>query len=149
MGHTRLDPAQHIDPWSATLVRMAVAAVGLGVTLSIVRVLRPRRTVGPTLSVSAEQEHLPPARRGGGRATLTAALALIAVGAALGPVLGVWLSLVSVDLADAGIAATLMATTPVLILPLAVLVERERVSWRAAAGAVVALMGVFLLTDGG
>jgi drug/metabolite transporter (DMT)-like permease len=44
-----------------------------------------------------------------------------------------------------GIAATLMAMTPVFILPFAVWIEKERISWRAAAGAMIAVAGVGVL----
>jgi drug/metabolite transporter (DMT)-like permease len=63
----------------------------------------------------------------------------------LGPVLGIWLSLVSVRHTQAGIAATLMSTVPVLVLPLVILLHHERVSLRAAAGAVLAVVGVAIL----
>ena len=58
---------------------------------------------------------------------------------------GVWLSLVAVKHTAAGIAATIMATVPVLVLPLVIVFYRERVSPRAAAGAIVAVAGVALL----
>lgn len=63
----------------------------------------------------------------------------------LGPVFGVWLSLVAVRLTKTGIAATLMATTPILVLPLVVIVRKERVTPRAAVGALVAVAGVALI----
>jgi drug/metabolite transporter (DMT)-like permease len=63
----------------------------------------------------------------------------------LGPVFGVWLSLVAVRLTKTGIAATLMATTPVLVLPLLIFLQKEKVSRRAAAGALVAVAGVGVL----
>jgi drug/metabolite transporter (DMT)-like permease len=66
-------------------------------------------------------------------------------GAFFGPFLGVWSSLVAVALIEAGVAATLNATTPVLILPVVILVYREKVSWRAVIGALVTVGGVALL----
>ncbi len=63
----------------------------------------------------------------------------------LGPVFGVWLSLVAVRLTKTGIAATLMATTPILVLPLLIFMQKEKVSRRAAAGALVAVAGVGML----
>lgn len=87
-------------------------------------------------------------RRMGGFGTLrgNGRLQLATLGASiLGPVAGIWLSLVAVRYTQAGIAATLMATVPVLILPLVILVYRERVSPRAALGAILAVAGVALL----
>ncbi len=66
-------------------------------------------------------------------------------GAFVGPFLGVGLSLVALRNCHAGVAATIISTTPVLILPFAVLVYRERVGWRAVAGAVISVAGVALL----
>src|SRR6185295_16799561 len=48
------------------------------------------------------------------------------LGAVFGPFLGVGLSLVAVQRTSAGVAASLMATTPVLILPIVVLLGREK-----------------------
>ncbi len=68
-----------------------------------------------------------------------------ACGVVLGPVLGVWLSMIAVKYTQAGIAATLTSTMPVLILPLVVLVHKEKVSPRAALGAALAVAGVALI----
>ena len=73
------------------------------------------------------------------------AVGLTAVGAFFGPFLGVSLSLVAVQLVPAGVAASLMATTPVLIIPVVVLLGRERVGLGGIAGALLAVAGVALL----
>jgi drug/metabolite transporter (DMT)-like permease len=73
------------------------------------------------------------------------AMGLATLGAFFGPFLGVSLSLYSIQHAQVGVAATIMALVPVLILPVLVVVRGERVSWRAAAGAVVAVAGVAVL----
>ncbi|HSN54102.1 MAG TPA: EamA family transporter, partial [Candidatus Sulfomarinibacteraceae bacterium] len=61
------------------------------------------------------------------------------------PFLGVSLSLLAVKYTEAGVAATLMALTPVLIIPVSVLVFREQVARPAVLGAVVAVAGSALL----
>ncbi len=66
-------------------------------------------------------------------------------GAFFGPFLGVWMSLVAVRIIPAGIAATLNAMTPILIIPAVILIYKEKVSARAIIGAVVAVLGVALL----
>lgn len=76
-----------------------------------------------------------------------AAMLLLLGGAITGPVVGIWLSLMALKLIPAGIAATLMATMPVVILPFVVLFYKERVSWRAAVGAAVAIAGVAILAN--
>lgn len=67
------------------------------------------------------------------------------VGAFFGPFLGVTGSLLAVKYTQAGVAATIMAIVPVLIIPPAVLLHRERVTPRAVAGAVLAVVGVGIL----
>ena len=67
------------------------------------------------------------------------------IGAFFGPFLGVSLSLVAVKYAYAGVAASLMALVPVLIIPASVVVFREKVSPVAILGAVVAVAGSALL----
>ena len=73
------------------------------------------------------------------------AMGFTALGAFFGPYLGVSLSLVAVRDTPAGVAASLMATTPILVLPLIVWLRRERVGFGAVVGAVVAVAGVVLL----
>lgn len=73
------------------------------------------------------------------------ALLFIVTGAVFGPVLGITLSMVSITYAHVGIAATLMATVPVLMLPLLRWIYHERLSWRAILGALVAVGGVAML----
>ena len=93
----------------------------------------------------------PPARRcaagrGVGRALRDRrALGFAAVGAFFGPFLGVSLSLYAVRHTVAGVAASIMALQPVLVIPLVVLLHRERVGVGGVAGALVAVAGVALL----
>jgi len=73
------------------------------------------------------------------------AMARIGLGAFFGPFLGVSLSLIAVQHAEAGVAATIMAIQPVLILGPAALLQHEQISPRAIAGAVLAVGGAALL----
>jgi drug/metabolite transporter (DMT)-like permease len=70
---------------------------------------------------------------------------LLLGGALCGPFLGVWLSLVAARLTAVGVAATIMATNPVIIIPIVMYTERYRPSWRAIGGTVVTVIGVALL----
>lgn len=69
----------------------------------------------------------------------------VLTGAFFGPFLGVWLSLTAAALTDVGVAATLMATSPVLIIPMVMVVEGYRPTVRAVLGTVVAVAGIALL----
>jgi drug/metabolite transporter (DMT)-like permease len=151
MGHTRLPEIEHLEPWSASLVRVTFGAAGICVLLAIRRAGwsaaasgAPTATeLGPAADVTELKQlrELPPQK-----SEVPQAIALLTIGAVLGPVVGVWFSLVAVDRAEAGIAATLMAMTPVLILPFAFIIERQRISGRAIAGACIAVLGVAILT---
>jgi drug/metabolite transporter (DMT)-like permease len=66
-------------------------------------------------------------------------------GAFFGPFLGVWLSLLAARLTEVGVAATIMATTPVLVIPILVISEGYRPTARALLGTVVTVAGVALL----
>lgn len=70
--------------------------------------------------------------------------ALIA-GSTVGPFLGIWLSLVAIQNARLGIASTLMALPPVLLIPLEFALFHRRVSRRSLIGTFVAMIGVTLL----
>jgi drug/metabolite transporter (DMT)-like permease len=67
-----------------------------------------------------------------------------AIGAVFGPFLGVSLSLLAVQLAPTGVASSVMATTPILLLPISWL-RGEKFGWPGALGAVLAVVGVALL----
>ncbi len=66
-------------------------------------------------------------------------------GAFVGPFLGIWLSLIAIQLARLGIASTLMALPPILLIPIEWLVYKKPVSGRGVVGTAVALMGVALI----
>lgn len=59
-----------------------------------------------------------------------------------GPALGVSLSLMAVRFADAGIASTLMALTPVFIIPPDALINKHPVKIKEIIGVTVAMLGV-------
>ena len=73
------------------------------------------------------------------------AFACTTAGAFLGPYLGVVLSLAALHYTSAGVASTIMALTPVTLIPFAVLIHKEHVSARALVGTVVAFSGIVLL----
>lgn len=72
-------------------------------------------------------------------------LRLLALGALVGPVLGVSSSLLAVQHAEVGVASTLMALTPVILLPISTFVFKEKVGWQAVAGTLLAIFGVAVL----
>lgn len=135
MGHgvSGVDEADQMDPLSATLVRMTYALV-LIVPLLVVHERRRRRKWRDGESEARAHE-----------GTLAGGIGFTALGAIAGPFLGVWASLIAYDRAPLGVAQTMCGLSPVLILPLMPLVYRERLSWRAVGGAVVAVAGTAML----
>ena len=61
-----------------------------------------------------------------------------------GPFVGVGFSLMAVQYTGAGIASTLMATTPIIIILPSYWLFKEQITWRAVVGAVVSVVGVSL-----
>ena len=73
------------------------------------------------------------------------AIKLCLGGTFFGPFLGVWMSLVALEYIRTGVAATLNSTTPIMIIPVVIYYYKERVSWRAVIGAIIAVGGVTIL----
>ncbi len=73
------------------------------------------------------------------------AMRRITTGAFFGPFLGVSLSLLAVQYTTTGVASTIIALVPVLIIGPSVFLLRERVTLREGAGAALAVTGVAVL----
>ncbi|MCF4970652.1 DMT family transporter, partial [Nostoc sp. CMAA1605] len=61
-----------------------------------------------------------------------------------GTYLGIWLQQIAIKFTVAGIASTLLQTSPLFVIPIAILMG-EKVSWRAIAGVIIAIGGIGLL----
>jgi drug/metabolite transporter (DMT)-like permease len=70
------------------------------------------------------------------------AMARITVGSFFGPFMGVSLSLLAVQNTLTGIASTIMAIVPILIIPPAVFIFKERLNLKEVVGALIAVTGV-------
>lgn len=73
------------------------------------------------------------------------AMASITVGSIFGPFLGVTASLYAVQHTQVGVASTIMAIVPILIIPPAILIFKEKVTVKEAIGAFIAVGGVTIL----
>ncbi|NDJ54328.1 MAG: DMT family transporter, partial [Chloroflexi bacterium] len=69
----------------------------------------------------------------------------ITLGSIAGPAVGVWLSLVAVQNAPVGIASTLIALTPILLLPISYFVFKEKLGWGALFGTILAVGGTAII----
>jgi drug/metabolite transporter (DMT)-like permease len=73
------------------------------------------------------------------------AVAFTAIGATIGPFLGVSLSLLALHYLTTGVASTFFSLIPICIIPFSIYLHKEHVSLRAFGGAVTAVFGVYLL----
>ena len=69
----------------------------------------------------------------------------ILIASLIGPYLGVFFSLVAIQNAEIGIASTLMSLQPIILIPIGIYFFKEKITWRAVAGTVVALVGVAVI----
>ena len=69
----------------------------------------------------------------------------IGLGSFFGPFLGISFSLLAVKYTETGIAATIMAIVPILIIIPSVLIFKEKFTWLEIAGAFVSVAGVVLM----
>ncbi len=76
------------------------------------------------------------------------AMLLILGGAIAGPFLGIWFSYIAIQNTRVGIASTIMALPPLLLIPLSAIFLGERTSVRGWFGTMLALLGVGLLVAG-
>jgi drug/metabolite transporter (DMT)-like permease len=72
------------------------------------------------------------------------AMKRIGIGSIFGPFLGVSLSLYAVQHTHAGIASTIMSIVPVLIIPPAVFIMKQKVTIKEIIGAIISVIGVAL-----
>jgi len=72
------------------------------------------------------------------------AMKALTAGAFFGPFLGVSFSLISIKHTEAGIASTIMAIVPILILPPAIWIYKQKITVREALGAILSVIGVAL-----
>lgn len=132
IGHGWLPRAEHLSPQAASLVRMFFAALCMTPVLILHGLgTRPQRAAGCATKAQVN---------------MMAALLFTFGGAVFGPFLGMWMSLVAGDRIPLGVAQTLLSLPPVLILPFAYWLHKEHIGFRAIAGAVLAVIGVAILS---
>lgn len=67
------------------------------------------------------------------------------IGAIFGPFIGISLSLFAVQQINPGVASTLIAITPILLIPYAIFVKKEHVKFQDILGSLVAITGVGMM----
>ncbi len=116
--------AGSFSPFQANAIRMLAAAIFVWVWAAI------SGKAGATVTAIRQQPK---------------SLGYLALGALVGPVLGVSSSLLAVQHAEVGVASTLMALPPVIVLPISYFVFKEKVGWQGVAGTLLAILGVAVL----
>jgi len=112
------------SPFQANAIRMFTAAIFTWLWTAF------EGKVGATLTTFRKQPKV---------------IGLIALGALVGPLLGVSSSLLAVQRTEIGVASTLMALPPVIVLPISYFVFKERIGWQAIVGTLLAIAGVAIL----
>jgi drug/metabolite transporter (DMT)-like permease len=69
----------------------------------------------------------------------------ISIGSFFGPFIGVSFSLLAVQHAPTGIVSTITSITPILIIPVAIIVFKEKILPKEILGAFISITGVALL----
>ncbi len=111
------------NPLSATFIRMGASAIVIWLFASF------RGEIKSTLMELTSKKALYPL-----------------LGASfMGPTIGVWMSMVAVKLTQAGIAATIMSTFPIIVIPLTMLIHKEKPTTRSVVGSIIAIIGVAML----
>ncbi|MCK9617113.1 MAG: DMT family transporter [Lentimicrobiaceae bacterium] len=111
---------QDYNAFAASQIRVFTGALGFGVLFFI---FRSWKKVGTALK---------------SRKTMKSLL----IGSFFGPFLGVSFSLISIQYTTTGIASTIMAIVPVLIIPPSIWFKKEKIKKIEIAGAVIAVIGV-------
>jgi drug/metabolite transporter (DMT)-like permease len=112
------------SPFQANVIRMLAAAIFIWVWTAF------QGGVGSTVKSMRENPQV---------------FRLLALGALVGPVLGVSASLFAVQHIEVGVASTLMALPPVIVLPISYFVFKEKIGWQAVTGTILAIAGVAVL----
>ncbi|MCA9273301.1 MAG: DMT family transporter [Phycisphaerales bacterium] len=120
-----------VDPLAATLVRMIFGLLCMTpIVLISYRMVKKREP-------------------GSSKLRWTPGILFTLAGAIFGPFLGVWLSLVAIRSVPLGVAQTLLSLSPVMILPFVGKLYKEKLTWAAILGAVIAVGGAGVISMAG
>lgn len=73
------------------------------------------------------------------------ALPFMILGTLLGPVAGVTFSLMAIQKLEVAVAQTIFALLPIFVLPVNLLVYKEKITWQSVFACLTAIVGVFIL----
>ena len=113
---------EEYDPFAATQIRIIAGIVGF----SVIIILKQRKN-----DVIKAIFHIK-------------AMKSIIIGSFFGLFMGVSLSQFSIQHTETGIASTIMSLVPILIIPPAVILYKQKVTFSEIAGAIISILGVSL-----
>lgn len=111
------------DPFSATQIRLIAGIIGFSLLFTL------RNHWGKYFESFSRKD----------------ALATLVLGSFFGPFLGISLSLYAIQKINPGVASTLISITPILLIPYAFFVKKEKIELREIGGTVLALVGVGIM----
>ncbi|MFO7872980.1 MAG: DMT family transporter [Bacteroidales bacterium] len=110
------------DAFSATQIRVMAGIIGFAIVIHVFKKWL-------AVNIALKNKH---------------AMLLMLLGATFGPFLGVSSSLIAVRYTATGIASTIMAISPILILPTTYLLFGHQISLKELIGAIISVAGVAL-----
>jgi drug/metabolite transporter (DMT)-like permease len=111
------------DPFAATQIRIIAAIIGFSIVITVLK------SWGKVFAAFKDRR----------------AMKYISIGSLFGPFIGVSLSLLAVQHATTGIVSTITSITPILLIPVSIIVFKEKVFPKEAIGAIITLLGISLL----
>lgn len=111
------------NPFAATQIRIVAAMIGFTIVISVTK------NWGRVFIGIKDMK----------------AMRNITIGSIFGPFVGVSLSLLAVQHAPTAIVSTITSITPILLIPVSIIVFKEKIITREVFGSVVALFGIVIL----
>lgn len=113
-----------VAPFSAGMVRVVAATAFIWMVLPFMRCL------GSTVKAFADRK----------------SLLIIIGGTIVGPVIGIWLSMIALQGQSTGVASAMLSTAPLMMIPIAFFVYGDKPNARTLVGTAIAIGGIILMT---
>ncbi len=110
------------NPFAATQIRIIAGLFGLGIIISFSK--KWKTVLKPVTNIRT--------------------MSLLSLGAVLGSFLGISFSLLAIKYTNTGVASTIMAIQPILLIPASMVIFKEKVNFTEVIGALVAVSGIVL-----
>lgn len=111
------------NPFAATQIRIVAAMVGFTIVISVTK------SWGRVFTGIKNMK----------------AMGSITIGSIFGPFVGVSMSLLAVQHAPTAIVSTITAITPILLIPVSIIIFKEKITSKEVLGSIVALSGIAIL----